>query len=74
MNIESAVIEGTSVLKSNYIQTAQLDTEILMAKVLGTNREYIILNNYKNLDNNNLDHFRKLITSLSKYFKSQLFI
>ena len=32
-----------------------------MAKVLGSNREYVILNNNKDLDNNNLEYFKKLI-------------
>ena len=32
MNIHSAVIEGTNILKDNSILSAQLDTEILMAK------------------------------------------
>ena len=66
MNIQSAVKEGTNILKSNYIQTAQLDTEILMAKVLGAKREYIILNNHKNLDDDNLEYFRKLIKERAK--------
>ena len=66
MNIQSAVIEGTNILKSNYIQTAQLDTEIIMANVLCAKREYIILNNHKNLDDNSLDHFRKLIKERAK--------
>ena len=61
MQIQSAVIEGTNILKNSYIKTAQLDSEILLAKVLGSNREYIILNNHKDLNNNNLDHFKKLI-------------
>ena len=61
MNIQLAVKEGISVLKNSYIKTAELDTEILMAKVLCSNREYIILNNHKNLDDNNLVHFNKLI-------------
>ena len=65
MNIESAVIEGINILKSNYIETAQLDSEILMAKVLCATREYILLNDHKNLDDNNLDHFRKLIKERS---------
>ena len=38
MNIQSAVIEGTKVLKDKSIPSAQLDTEILMAKVLNKNR------------------------------------
>ena len=66
MNIQSAVKEGTNILKSNYIQTAQLDTEILMAKVLGAKREYILLNNHKNLDDDNLEYFRKLIKERAK--------
>ena len=51
MNIQSAVIEGTSVLKNKSIISAQLDTEILMAKALGKSREYIILNHDKVLNN-----------------------
>ena len=61
MNIQSAVKEATIVLKNNYIKTAELDTEILLAEVLGSSREYIILNNHKNLDKIKLDHFKKLI-------------
>jgi release factor glutamine methyltransferase len=61
MNIQSAVKEGINILKNNCIKTAALDTEILLAKVLGSNREYIILNDNKNLDDDNLDHFKKLI-------------
>ena len=44
MNINSAVIEATNFLKDKSILSAQLDTEILMAKALDKNREYIILN------------------------------
>ena len=42
MNIQSAVIEGTNVLKDKSILSADLDTEILMAKALNKSREYII--------------------------------
>ena len=62
MNIQSAIKKGTTILKNSCIKTAELDTEILMAKVLGSNRKYIILNNYKNLDDKNLNHINKLIT------------
>ncbi len=61
MNIQSAVIEGTNFLKDRFILSAQLDTEILMAKVLGTNREYIILNDNKVLEKKNLEYFKKLV-------------
>ena len=61
MNIQSAVIEGTSVLKNKSIISAQLDTEILMAKALGKSREYIILNHDKVLNIENLEYFKKLV-------------
>jgi release factor glutamine methyltransferase len=61
MNIQAAIIEGVNLLKSNYIQTAELDTEILMAEALGKDRKYIILNNNKDLHNENLNHFKELI-------------
>ena len=61
MNIQTAVKEGINILKNNCIKTAELDTVILLAKVLGSNREYIILNDNKKLDDDNLDYFKKLI-------------
>ena len=61
MNIQSAVNEGTTILKNSYIKTFKLDTEILMAKALGSNREYIILNNKKILNDYSLDYFKRLI-------------
>ena len=61
MNIQSAVIEGTNVLKDKSIQSAKLDTEILLAKALDKNREYIILNHDKALNKENLKYFKKLV-------------
>jgi release factor glutamine methyltransferase len=61
MNIQSAVTEGINILKDKSIPSAHLDSEILMAKALDTNREYIILNNDKILKKKNLKYFKKLI-------------
>jgi release factor glutamine methyltransferase len=61
MNIQSAIKKGTNTLKNSYIKTAELDTEILMAKVLNSDRTYIILNNHRNLNDSNLNHFNELI-------------
>ena len=61
MNIQSAILQGENILKDQLIKTARLDTEILMAKVLGVKREYVILNHDKNLDEKYLDYFKKLI-------------
>jgi len=61
MKINSAVIEGTNILKDKSIQSAQLDSEILMAKALDKNREYIILNHDKVIDIENLQYFKELV-------------
>ena len=61
MNIQFAVTEGANILKDKCIQTAQLDAEILMAKVLGANLKYIILNNNQNLKVKDLEYFKRLI-------------
>ena len=61
MNIQSAVIEGVNILKDKSILSAQLDTEILMAKALNKNREYIILNHDKVLNIENLEYFKRLV-------------
>ncbi len=66
MNIQTAIKEGINILKSKNIDTAQLDSEILMAKAVGRDRKYIILNNDKNLKGNNLRYFKKLILKRSR--------
>ena len=61
MNIQSALTEGTNILKNKSILSAKLDSEILMAKALGKKREYIILNNDKIIKEQNLKYFKKLV-------------
>ena len=65
MNIDSAIMEGAKTLKNNFISTAYLDSEILMAKAINKNRDYIILNSKKILCKNDLNNFKKLIKARS---------
>ena len=65
MNIHSAVMEGANILKRKNIKSALLDSEILMAKAIGKDRKYLILNNSKNLKDKNLKYFQKLIKKRS---------
>ena len=60
MNFRSAIIEGTKILQERSIHTSQLDTEILLAKAIGKDKKYIILNNYKNLQDKSLKYFKKI--------------
>ena len=66
MKIQTAIFEGASVLKEKYILTSQLDAEILMSKVIGKDKKYIILNNDKNLKLEELKSFKQLIKERSK--------
>ena len=52
-------------MKDKDIQTAKLDTEILLSKVLDKDRKYIILNNNKEIQKKNLEYFKKLIKERS---------
>jgi len=66
MNIQLAIIKGTKILKGKKIPTANLDSEILMMKVLGKDKKYIVLNNDENLKSEELNEFEKLIKERSK--------
>ena len=65
MNIHKAITQGVSILKSKYILSAKLDSEILMAKAIGKDRKYVILNNKKILEEKNLKYFQNLIRKRS---------
>ncbi len=86
MNINIAVDEGIKVLRSNFISSPQLDSEILMAKIINKDRNYVLLNSNKNLSKSDFKNFRELIQKRSlgkpvayltnkKYFwKSEFFV
>ena len=61
MNIQSAIIEGATILKNKSINSAKLDSEILLASVIDKDRKYLILNNDQNIQEKNLIHFRSKI-------------
>ena len=65
MKIYSAIKQGVEILKSNYISSAHLDSEILMATAINKDRQYIILNSNKKLNPNDLINFNKLIKNRS---------
>ena len=66
MNINSAIIEGTRILKNNLIINPHLDAEILMAKVINKDRKFVLLNSDKKINNKYLIDFQKLIKKRSK--------
>jgi len=65
MNINLAIKNGSKILRDKFIPNSELDTEILMAKTINKDRNYILLNPDKFLDQNTLNYFFNLIKQRS---------
>ncbi len=65
MNIHNAIREGTKFLRKNNVKYPELDSELLLAKVLRKEREYLILNLDKNVNEDNLKDYKDLIEERS---------
>ena len=61
MNINSAISNGSKILSKNSILSAQLDSEILMAKTVKKDRNFILLNSDNVLNKNDINYFFDLI-------------
>ena len=61
MNINLAINEGSKILKNKLIPNPTLDAEILMAKTINKDRNYILLNSNYFINKNDLNNFYKLI-------------
>ena len=61
MNIDEAIRQGSNILSNKFIPNSQLDSEILMAKIINKDRNYIILNSNKPIKQYELNRFYKLI-------------
>jgi release factor glutamine methyltransferase len=65
MNIYLAINKGSKILKSKSIPNPLLDAEILMAKTINKDRNYILLNSSNLINKNDLKNFYKLIEQRS---------
>ena len=65
MNINLAIKNGSKILRNKFITNSELDSEILMAKTINKDRNYILLNPDKFLNQNNLNYFFNLIKQRS---------
>ncbi len=67
MNINTAIIRGSQVLKKNeIIKSPSLDSELLLSKVINKSREFMILNSNYNIDKKDYYYFQQLINERSK--------
>ena len=65
MNINLAINEGLKILKSKFIPNPLLDAEILMAKTINKDRNFILLNSNNSLSKNDLNYFYHLVRKRS---------
>ena len=61
MNISLAISWGSNILRNKFINNSRLDSEILMAKIIKEDRNYILLNSKKVLNQKDLNNFNMLI-------------
>ncbi len=66
MNIRSALSIGNKILIQNDIISHKLDSELLMSKVINKNREFIILNLDKKINEKNFHKYNQLINERSQ--------
>ena len=65
-NIQSILNMGSSFLRENHINSYQIDSELLLSKVLNKNREYMFLNHTETLNNELLKKFKVLLNRRKK--------
>ena len=66
MNIEIAIKNACKELKKNKINSALLDSELLLSKVIKKDRKFILLNLDKKLNQSDQDSYKNLILKRSK--------
>ena len=65
-NINLMILNGENYLKKNNIKNYKLDTELIMSKAINKSREFIFLNNNKNLNHKELREYQLLLNRRSK--------
>ena len=65
MNINFAIHQGSKILKNKLMSNSRLDSEILMAKTIKKDRNYILLNSNDIINRNELNNFYDLIEQRS---------
>ena len=66
MNIQRALQKANLLLREKNIKTPDLDTQILMSKVLKKKKEFIILNLDIEITDKNLEYFNQLVDQRAK--------
>ena len=65
MKINEVLNQGSKILKDKFIPNSKLDSEILLARTINKNRNYILLNPNFLLNKKDLDKFYSLIEQRS---------
>jgi len=66
MNISNLLTTGSKILKINNIKTNDLDAELILAELLGDQRESLLINSEKKVSREIVNNYNKLITRRSK--------
>ncbi len=66
MNYHEILKEGTNYLKKNNIKNPNLDTELLLSKIINKKREEVLLNIYDKVKNKEIEEFKYYLSRRKK--------
>ena len=66
MRLDIAINKGCEKLKKSKTNSAMLDSELLLSRVINKSREFIILNSKQKINEKDYNHFKELINQRSK--------
>ena len=61
MNLENLIKQGSKSLKEKNINSYTLDAELLLSNVIGTTKEFLLLNSNLNISQKKIEKYKKLI-------------
>jgi release factor glutamine methyltransferase len=61
MNLENLIKQGSKSLKEKNINSYTLDAELLLSNVMGTTKEFLLLNGNLNISQKKIEKYKKLI-------------
>jgi len=63
MILDNAIKQASQLLKNNNIVSHELDAEIILSDIMSVTREFLIVNNNKNISKNIIKKYNQAIES-----------
>ena len=71
MNLESTIKKASQKLRNNNIISYALDSQIILADIMGVTRESLIINNHVNISARIVEKIKKFINQSDSFFNEK---